>query len=287
MLRLTTYDIASYAAKKLAKALGNIPIHNFEGDRNVHPDDKVINWGRANMRATNIWLNKPEAIITCTDKLKTYEAFQRAGVPTPTIIRDLATAQGWWVYGHGVYCRDTSTGMRGEGMTFHQKGINNVPVRPSLYYTVRFPTTREFRVYVFGTQTMVFEKKRRNGTNPDEYIRANDDWVYCLNNLEPWPYELWQVAINAVKACGLDFGGVDCAIDAHSNVVVFEVNSAPYLDDRAATWLADLIREKFDERCEAEAPQETEEVDIVDRLNDRGDALSLRAASLITQLRRS
>lgn len=282
MLRITSYDGNSTAGKKLAKALGNIPMGTWADHR--RNGDTVINWGRCNEIDDGIWLNKPSAVKICTDKFKTYDAFVRAGVPTPIITRSLQTARQWYEQGHGVYCRDTPHGMKGEGITFHQKGVNDIEPRETLYYTARFYTTREFRVYVVFGKGMVFEKKRRNGTNPDEYIRANDDWVYCLNNLAPYPDALVEVACRATKACGLDFGGVDCAIDAQGNVGVFEVNSAPYLDDRAAEWMANLIREKFDEQCEAQAAPEEEECDIVDRLFDRGDALSLRAARRIQAL---
>lgn len=282
MLKLTTYDMNSFAAKRLAKALGDIPMHNYEGDHAVTSEDKVINWGRNNGSARGIWLNVPSAIAVCVDKFKTYAAFTEHGVPTPKLTHSFDEAVQWYNAGHGVYCRDTEHGMKGEGITFHQKGINDVPLRRTRYYTARFYTTREFRVYTINGQTMVFEKKRRNGTNPNEFIRANDDWVYCLNNLERFPDTLRTIAIQATEACGLDFAGIDCALDANGNIGVFEVNSAPYLDERAAEWMAGIIKGLLAEQTPA---VEHNDYDIVDELMDSDIPLCIKAARYIQELR--
>lgn len=87
----------------------------------------------------------------------------------------------------------------------------------------------------FGQVIEVNEKKRRNGTNPDPLVRSSSDWVFCVYNLAPYPDILKDTAIDAVQALGLDFGGVDIAMDSNSNVCVYEVNTAPWINRESST----------------------------------------------------
>jgi glutathione synthase/RimK-type ligase-like ATP-grasp enzyme len=52
-------------------------------------------------------------------------------------------------------------------------------------------------------------------------------------------------AIKATKAIGLDFSGVDIALDKEDNVCVFECNSAPWLSGRVAEELANQIKKAY------------------------------------------
>ena len=95
---------------------------------------------------------------------------------------------------------------------------------------------------------MVSEKKKRQGTNPDRLVRSHGDWVFCRNNLAPYPDTIKQQAIAAVQALGLDFGGVDIALDTEHNTCVFEVNTAPGLTGTAVEILADALKAEIERR---------------------------------------
>jgi glutathione synthase/RimK-type ligase-like ATP-grasp enzyme len=59
------------------------------------------------------------------------------------------------------------------------------------------------------------------------------------------PPDLKRAARDAISACGLDFGAVDCATvqtPRGQGVTVFEVNSAPGLIPRKITMLAEKLR---------------------------------------------
>jgi glutathione synthase/RimK-type ligase-like ATP-grasp enzyme len=68
-------------------------------------------------------------------------------------------------------------------------------------------------------------------------MRSHVDWVFCVYNLTPYPNIIKEQSIAAVKALGLDFGGVDISIDKEGHACVFEVNTAPWIN-RESTWSA-------------------------------------------------
>jgi glutathione synthase/RimK-type ligase-like ATP-grasp enzyme len=49
----------------------------------------------------------------------------------------------------------------------------------------------------------------------------------------------------ACKSLGLDFVGVDVALDSNDNICVFECNSAPWLSSKVAGQLAAQIKKAY------------------------------------------
>ncbi len=69
---------------------------------------------------------------------------------------------------------------------------------------------------------------KRNLAHPDQIVKSNTrGWKFSqVKNATP---ALEKVAIDAVKAIGLDFGAVDCCILNGGNVAIIEVNTGPGL----------------------------------------------------------
>jgi hypothetical protein len=85
---------------------------------------------------------------------------------------------------------------------------------------------------------------------PDMLIRSNRmGWRFAPMNSIECPKGLAEVAVKAVKNIGLDFGAVDCCLDASGKAFVIEVNSGPGLEGSAfnkwATSFEKAISEKL------------------------------------------
>jgi len=253
--RVLTYSLTSESGNLLREELGGHQFIRPDGSQYRYREtDVVVNWGLYGDRGYPV-VNAFNAVRVCTSKRRTFQAFRMSGVKHPNFTKQRDTALGWIRDGHTVFARSCDNGMMGEGITVVHPG-EEVP--QTLFYTKRFPVDREFRVYVaFGLVIDVREKKRLEGDTDGTWqaagdaitgaeIRAGDDWMYCKRGLANYPTMVWTQAGEAMEAVGLDFGGVDVAIDKEHNVCVFEVNSAPWLPPSTARKLAQAIKDKYE-----------------------------------------
>lgn len=241
--KVSPYKETSSGAKILARELGAQLLQ--AGDVGG-AEDVTINWGCGWTRSRPT-VNSPRAVCNAVNKVRAFSCFDAADVPHPEHTTRKATAMDWFRAGFRVYHRDTMDGERGRGITIidpdeaDEDGTGGGLEKfegLSGNFTRGFDIKREFRVHVaFGKVIEVNEKKRRNGTNPDPRMRSHRDWVFCVYNLAPYPEIIKSESIKAVKALGLDFGGVDIAISGSNEACVFEVNSAPWIN-RESTWTA-------------------------------------------------
>lgn len=215
--------------------------HDGASIRSVRSSDFVVNWGCGWTNSVPVRANQPKAICKAVDKLLAFECFRNADLPHPSTTTSRRVVQKWLETGNNVYARSTMSGERGRGITVikpEDRSVEGFELPEALVYTKGFRATREFRIHVaFGQVIEVNEKKRRNGTTPDPLVRSSADWVFCVYNLSPYPDQIKSLAIEAVESLGLDFGGVDLAIDALGNPCIYEVNTAPWIN-RESSWTA-------------------------------------------------
>jgi hypothetical protein len=148
------------------------------------------------------------------------------------------------VGGRTVYARRQDSGCLGAGITVHRPG-ESTELPDVEFYTKQFPAEREFRIYVYNQTVIgVYEKKEPRGKVLDKDVRASDDWLYCTVGLEPYPPALLLAAIGATLAVGLDFAGIDIALDRDHNTCVYEINSAPWLSENLANKIATMFKRK-------------------------------------------
>lgn len=70
----------------------------------------------------------------------------------------------------------------------------------------------------------------------DNIVRSNTrGWKFSNVKLENIPKALVDEALKSVKALGLDFGAVDCVMDAEKNPWIIEVNTGPGLEGTSFT----------------------------------------------------
>jgi len=181
----------------------------------------------------NFFANSIEAIATCSNKLKAFNAMKQAGVNIPEYTTEVFTkALGWLEKGKIVLARTKLSGNSGQGIIIMQ-GPEQLIEAP--LYVLYKKKRKEFRVHVFKNEVIDITEKRKkvgfNGT-PNQYIRSHKlGWVFCRENIVE-PPDLRSEAIKAIKSVGLLFGGVDVIWNEKENkCYVLEVNSAPGLEE--------------------------------------------------------
>lgn len=207
---------------------------------------RIVNWGRSDPAHYPISINQPEAVRNAVHKRLTWDLLANRGITTVSYTDDPGVAEAWLESGIHVYRRETTSSFGGRGIRvlhdcedLRQGSSGDLPCE---LYTKGIPIHREFRVIVVdGTAVLVKEKKKRRGTEPDPFIRSHGDWVFCLNDLRPYPAAITENSVRAVQTLGLDFGGVDVILDPNGITHVLEVNSAPGLNGSAVGLVAEAL----------------------------------------------
>jgi hypothetical protein len=243
--RIVSYDAESNGYKLLRDGLGARGIRAHDSSYRYVEGDVVLNWGLYGHRPYPISFNQFDAVGICTSKQRSYKAFKAHNVPTVDVTQSRDTARRWLVDGHTVYARSQDSGCLGAGITVCKPGQRTqLPVVE--FYTKGFPATREFRIYVYKQQVIrLYEKKEPAGKDLDKDVRASDEWLYCHLGLERYPASLLLASIGATNAVGLDFAGVDIALDRGDNVCVYEVNSAPWMSRSVTNRLVTLFKREY------------------------------------------
>jgi len=243
MFRIVTYDLNSKAYTLLLRALDAKGIKPYDSEYRHRESDVVLNWGLYGRRSFPVVMNQWGAVEICTSKLKTFKAFRDNGVAHPEWTRLFDVAHYWQSKGETVYERQEDNGCMGAGIRVCHRDDT---LHNALFYTVGFPIHREFRVYTAYNQVIdIREKVRPLAVEVDLEIRASDDWLYSVREPDQVPRALLEQSLKATNAVGLDFCGVDIALNRENDPCVFEVNSAPWLGNRTVDRLVSILKEKY------------------------------------------
>lgn len=180
-------------------------------------------------------INSPDAVKVAGNKLSCFNLLNNVeGIRIPEYTTDREEANGWLSSGNVVVCRATLTGHSGEGITVvsPEDVTTELPTVP--LYVKYVKKLKEFRVHVGNGAVFDVQEKRRNSQYDGEVnnlVRNHQNgWVYCREDIEE-PTELRQMAVDAVRTLGLDFGAVDIIWNRHYNqCFVLEVNTAAGLE---------------------------------------------------------
>ena len=226
------YDKYSVAGRELARACNAKTIKLEDTRFRPAPDKLVINWGNSNP-AVPVDLNQPRSVGRAIHKLRAFERFQQMGVSCPLFTQSVVIAQEWSDSNYRVVGRDLEGASGGRGITLYDRGAQ---IGNHRFYTRYVKKQREFRIHVFnGDVIFQQEKLKKNGVEDrDKYIRShNRGWVFAFRHLEedPVPESVITTAINAIETLELDFGGVDIGYHELTGATVFEVNTAPGIEE--------------------------------------------------------
>lgn len=237
---IAPYKMGSLSAKNLSRTLGALRITGSKRLRR----SVVINWGKQDLALRGFCqkiINKPEAVRIAANKIETFKALSRAGVPTLEWTQDRNVALNWIDDGDVVYCRSTVTSSQGKGISVvgMDDQLPHVPL-----YTRGFIKTHEYRVHVAFGEVIDFSKKRkRNDIECSQYIKnSSNGWVFCRDGVT-LPDVVKQAAIKAVAALGLDFGALDVLYKESTNTVrIAEINTAPGIEATTLTRYSEAFK---------------------------------------------
>lgn len=242
-----SYNGGSESAKTLSELLG-APRIKAENSKYVGGKGKlVINWGSSSaseaVLRSECVLNHPSAVGLATNKLSFFETIQRYNdnddglVHIPVWTTDPNEVRRWAERGSTAVCRTVLQGHSGEGIILYTPEMfaQRMAVPAARLYTMYIKKKYEYRVHVMGENVIDVQRKIRNTQVADENINwqirnYDNGFVYARqdNNLGRLPAGLNSLAINTVRALGLDFGAVDIIHNERENATyVLEVNTAP------------------------------------------------------------
>lgn len=117
------------------------------------------------------------------------------------------------------------------------------PATPE-YWVKKETITDEVRIHSFnGKSIRAGSKKPRAGVTPHAWVRSYDGgWSISYDGFESTEAQR-KLAHKAVKALGLNFGGVDLGKKADGTWIVLEVNRAPGLENNTVSTYATVIRQ--------------------------------------------
>ena len=222
-IRIVPYKKGSKSARILAEKLSALLGYKvFRGW--PKSNRRNISWGSTLWKPDTEWVNDPLKVNDARSKTKTFGILEGVcPIPPWTVSKEVATR--WLSEGKTVLAR-SETGQAGSGIRVCTDS-NDVP--DAAFYSLYIKKKKEFRVHVFNGEVIaVYEKRRKVGKQADPLVRShNRGWVFCKQNITE-PDGLRDHAIAAVKALGLDFGGVDIIWNQKQNqCYVLEVNTAP------------------------------------------------------------
>lgn len=246
-IKIYPYKLGSEGARSLAAALDTICVKP-DGRYRPRVNDLIINWGNSTIPnwygQTEIeqTLNHPLNVAQAVNKLTTLRILQGNSVPTPEWTTSFSLAQEWIDQGETVVERHNLTGSKGNGIRIvNADSFDDVSMAP--LYTKLIGRAREYRIHVFDRQVIdLQQKKRREGNDSDGTIKNLDNgWVFVRDDITPPPRSMFDTAVRAVQALGLDFGGVDVLVK-DGQCYVLEVNCAVGLAESTITSYVNAIK---------------------------------------------
>lgn len=185
-------------------------------------------------------VNRRHAVELASDKLRTLERLQQAGVRVPEFVVFPGPLDR---YLEGTWLGRRRRGYGGQDILVSHNGTPMGYGR-SQFATRYVPNRREYRIHVFNGEVIRVQGKYldfpEQHTNP--YVKNYAQGFRFRTPSLTLHSSRIEAAINAVAALGLVFGAVDLLIGEDGLEYVLEVNTAPKLAPLTCKQYADAIR---------------------------------------------
>ena len=205
----------------------------------------LIRWGNATYYDSSVpCFNSPNGINNCANKISMIKVFKDQGVPSPRTW----TWDEFRNINFPVIVRGKS---HYKGKEFYEVNSNRELMEyanPHYYAVEPIDIDTEYRVFVFDGKVMEINKKEREGIVAHQRnvrIRNLDNGWICRRGGFEVPDGIRTAAKAAALAVEVDCGACDVYVDTNGVAGVFEINSAPGLNQRKLTKVAARILQKY------------------------------------------
>ena len=236
MFRIYPYMRGSRSAIALRDALQGKLIKLEGSGYRPRANHLIINWGNSSVPnyPQGTVLNPAPVVQAASNKLRTFELLQQAGVRIPEFTTVLQEALNWQLADDRltVVERHKLTGNSGDGIRIVEH--NQELSRQAKMYVKYIKKQQEYRVHVVRGQVIDVQRKARKQDVPDDQVNWKvrnlaGGFIFAREGVTPdnVPQDVINQAKDAVVHLGLDFGAVDVVYNQNQNqAYVLEINTA-------------------------------------------------------------
>jgi len=243
------YNQGSKSAGLLAKELGTRRLKRVGSKVKDNNEIAIVNWGSGAcpFKVAKV-INAPTKVAVSSNKLKTFQVLEgNKEVRIPPFTTDLEVAKSWitdknWKV--AVRSLLNANGGRGLSIASTVQELSKAPL-----YVRYVPKAGEYRVHVVNGVVIRCQKKvmPRGKVPQGEWAIRNHEngFIFQLARGGDVPdKQVFDQAIAACAALGLDFGGVDVIWnEASGKAYVLEVNTAPGIEGGTVTAYANAFKD--------------------------------------------
>ncbi len=229
---------ARKTGRKLASALGAKYCENLL--LREEPQEVVFRYGNSTSPLPLDFrqlINRAIAINRATNKLQMKQILEENRIPTPRLLTSTDCE-------FPVIARSAAH-YQGRGFTIvRNKEEAKRALSRGMFLQEKIANKDEYRVFVMFGRVLEVNKKVPVGTPKSTMVRNHrNGWFFKWILVKDAPKELKDLSVAAVSVLGLDFGAVDCCFDVHEDPWIFEVNTAPAMNDRKIAKVVRKIEE--------------------------------------------
>ncbi|WP_155638787.1 ATP-grasp domain-containing protein [Burkholderia territorii] len=237
-LAIITY-VAKESSNELAEALRQEGIGvdvldmgavHFDEGRAWHYDC-VLSYGCSDRVQHRNRLNQADAVKRCIDKVETFKALRKAGVPIPMWKTERNKVPKNW---DSVVVRESRVGRKAEGFHHWLKEEGELP--HGELYTKYYEHRNEYRVVVFMGKYFVYYKR--------PVSKDGEEWHEMVLQPARKFEAMGRHALAAAKALGIDYAGFDVVANSRTEYVFLEANSGPILNEEVKDYIVKWFKEK-------------------------------------------
>lgn len=242
-------------------------------------NELYVNWGIGDANREGRVLNPGNAVALAANKYRSLVAMrdnQESAQFTPALFANINQVNQWPVVGRPFHHTQGRSFWMLRGPADIERMNRQIRRRltrkqPPQYFMQYIQAIQEYRVHVFydgvnGRRFRVIRINRKVRTRPNEgnglgnVVKSHrNGWTFeFVEANDPTLGEVRRAARRAVKALGLHFGAVDIGVTADGRPFVYEVNTAPGLDDGGLARYVTFITNQYNSITQWRPPQNAE-----------------------------